>query len=101
MMDLAAIFHQARVPMCCALDQDTLQITLRTGLEVDSVQLIYADPYEAGIAGGEESWEGRRMAMQGVAEHLAVYLRRQQGRADTAGGRAGSHPSQDGERVSA
>ena len=50
MMDLAAIFHQARVPMCCALDQDTLQITLRTGLEVDSVQLIYADPYEAGIA---------------------------------------------------
>ena len=64
MMDLAAIFHQARVPMCCALDQDTLQITLRTGPEVDSVQLIYADPYEAGIAGGEESWEGRRMAMQ-------------------------------------
>ena len=63
MMDLAAIFHQALVPMCCALDQDTLQITLRTGLEVDSVQLIYADPYEAGIAGGEESWEGRRMAM--------------------------------------
>ena len=75
MMDLAAIFHQARVPMCCALDQDTLQITLRTGQEVDRVTLIYADPYEAGIAGGEESWQGRRMEMRPAAqlEHCQLW----------------------------
>ena len=62
-MDLAAVYHEARTPMCCAVDDDTLCITLRTGREVEGVTLIFADPYEAGIAGGEEAWQGRRMAM--------------------------------------
>ena len=48
-MNAAAIYHEARTPLCCALDPETLQITLRTGQEVDRVTLIYADPYEAGI----------------------------------------------------
>ena len=63
-MDLAAVWHEARAPLCCALDKDTLQITLRTGREVEQVELIYADPYEAGIAGTEGGWEGRRLAMR-------------------------------------
>lgn len=63
-MDLAAIFHEARTPMCCMTDPETLQITLRTGREVERAELIYADPYEAGIAGGEEAWQGRRIAME-------------------------------------
>ena len=62
-MNLAAITHQARTPMCCALDQETLQITLRTGRDADAVELIYADPYEGGIAGGEAAWQGRRAPM--------------------------------------
>ena len=63
-MDLAAIFHEARTPMCCMTDPETLQITLRTGREVERAELICADPYEAGIAGGEEAWQGRRTAME-------------------------------------
>ena len=63
-MDLAAIFHEARTPMCCMTDPETLQITLRTGREVERAELIRADPYEAGIAGGEEAWQGRRIAME-------------------------------------
>lgn len=63
-MDLAAIFHESRTPMCCMTDPETLQITLRTGREVERAELIYADPYEAGIAGGEEAWQGRRIAME-------------------------------------
>ena len=51
-MHTAAIYHEARTPLCCALDKETLQITLRAGLDVQRVTLIYADPYEAGIAGG-------------------------------------------------
>ena len=63
-MDLAAIFHESRIPMCCMTDPETLQITLRTGREVERAELICADPYEAGIAGGEEAWQGRRIAME-------------------------------------
>ena len=63
-MDLAAIFHESRTPMCCMTDPETLQITLRTGREVERAELICADPYEAGIAGGEEAWQGRRTAME-------------------------------------
>lgn len=63
-MDLAAIFHESRTPMCCMTDPETLQITLRTGREVERSELICADPYEAGIAGGEEAWQGRRIAME-------------------------------------
>ena len=74
-MRAAAIYHHARTPLCCALDPETLQITLRTGQEVDRVALIYADPYEAGIAGGEESWQGRRMEMRPAAqlEHCQLW----------------------------
>ena len=74
-MNAAAIYHEARTPLCCALDPETLQITLRTGQEVDRVTLIYADPYEAGIAGGEESWQGRRMEMRPAAqlEHCQLW----------------------------
>ena len=39
-MNAAAIYHEARTPLCCALDPETLQITLRTGQEVDRVTLI-------------------------------------------------------------
>lgn len=63
-MDLATIFHESRTPMCCMTDPETLQITLRTGREVERAELICADPYEAGIAGGEEAWQGRRIAME-------------------------------------
>ena len=63
-MNLAAIDHQARTPMCCALDPETLQITLRTGRDIDTAELIYADPYEGGIAGGETAWQGRRAPMR-------------------------------------
>ena len=39
-MNTAAIYHEARTPMCCALDPETLQITLRTGLDAERVVLI-------------------------------------------------------------
>lgn len=63
-MEFSAVFHQARVPMCCPVGQDGLQLTLRTGRDVERVWVVQGDPYEAGIAGGARQWHGTPVPMQ-------------------------------------
>ena len=45
---------------CYCLDNDHLIINIKTGYDVDKVFIIYGDPYEAGIMGGNERWSGKR-----------------------------------------
>ena len=48
---------------CYCLDNDHLIINIKTGYDVDKVFIIYGDPYEAGIMGGNERWSGKRAHM--------------------------------------
>jgi glycosidase len=45
---------------CYPLDQDNLIINIKTGYDIDKVYIIYGDPYDAGIMGGNEQWNGQR-----------------------------------------
>lgn len=45
---------------CYSLDENRLVINIRTGYDVDHVYIIHGDPYDAGIMGGNERWNGKR-----------------------------------------
>ena len=59
-MDRSAIYHRMSEQYCYCLDNDHLIINIKTGYDVDKVFIIYGDPYEAGIMGGNERWSGKR-----------------------------------------
>ena len=59
-MDYAAILHRTSGQMSYSYKQDELVVNLRTGKDVERVFLIHGDPYQAGIMGGSEVWEGMR-----------------------------------------
>ena len=54
----SAVYHRGSEQMSYAFNNDELIINLKTGKEVEKVYLVYGDPYDAGIAGGVEKWEG-------------------------------------------
>ncbi len=58
-MNLAAIQHRAYDNFCYSLDDDTLEINLFTGKDVEKVSIIFGDPFEGGIMGGNWNWKGR------------------------------------------
>lgn len=57
-MNLAAVYHRTDENYCYPLDADRLAINLKTGYDVDKVNLIYGDPFSHGIAGGNQNWQG-------------------------------------------
>ena len=59
-MELSAIYHRMSEQYCYPLDENNLIINIKTGYDVDHVYLIYGDPYDAGIMGGCEKWNGKR-----------------------------------------
>ena len=44
-MNLSAIYHQAFDAFCYPLDNDNLEITIKTGKDVERVFLHWADPF--------------------------------------------------------
>ena len=64
-MNFAAVFHRAQAPYSYALNEDELALRLQTGPEVERVFLHWGDPFEAGILGGAERWQGRRQEITG------------------------------------
>lgn len=58
------IMHRAAANECYALDEESLVISVRTGYDVDAVELCYGDPYSAGILGGGEQWTGTPVPME-------------------------------------
>ncbi len=58
-MNQAAFEHKAFDTYCYPLDENTLEINLFTGKEVDSVSIVYGDPFSGGIMGGAWSWDGQ------------------------------------------
>lgn len=59
-MEFTGVYHRTSEQMSYALDESRLVINLKTGYDVRRVFLIYGDPYDAGIMGGCERWNGTR-----------------------------------------
>ena len=57
-MDYNAVYHRAYDNFCYALNEEELVINIKTGYDVIAINLIQADPFEAGILGGAEEWNG-------------------------------------------
>ncbi len=63
-MNRAAVFHRAEAPYSYAVDEQELVIRLETGLEIERVFLLWGDPFEKGIMGGDEGWGGVRQKLE-------------------------------------
>ncbi|MBO6214815.1 MAG: alpha amylase N-terminal ig-like domain-containing protein, partial [Lachnospiraceae bacterium] len=59
-MELGSIYHRMAEQYCYPLNDNELILNIKTGYDVDHIYLYQGDPYEAGIMGGAEHWEGRR-----------------------------------------
>lgn len=60
-MNLAAVQHYAFDNFCYPLDEDTLEINILTGKDVEHIFIVYGDPFAGGILGGEWSWKGKEI----------------------------------------
>lgn len=60
-MNLAAVQHYAFDNFCYPLDEDTLEINILTGKDVDHIFIVYGDPFAGGILGGDWSWKGKEI----------------------------------------
>ena len=59
-MEFTGVYHKTSEQMSYALDEDRLVINLKTGYDVKQVFIIHGDPFDAGILGGSERWNGTR-----------------------------------------
>ena len=59
-MEFTGVYHRTSEQMSYVLDESRLVINLKTGYDVRRVFLIHGDPYDAGIMGGCERWNGTR-----------------------------------------
>ncbi len=59
-MELGLISHRSAVNECYALNERELEITIRTGYDVEKVFICYGDPFSSGILGGAEKWSGEK-----------------------------------------
>lgn len=62
-MEFNAVYHQASDNYCYPLNAEELIINIKTGYDVKQVNIIKGDPFEAGILGGREKWNGQKEAI--------------------------------------
>lgn len=60
MIEQGFLAHRAALNDCYALNEKELEISIRTGYEVERVFICYGDPFSAGIMGGAEQWSGEK-----------------------------------------
>lgn len=60
-MNKGYIMHRATESECYAIDREILEIRIRTGYDVDKVTICFEDPFETGIMGGNEGWQGQEL----------------------------------------
>ncbi len=66
-MNTAAIYHISDGRYCYPLDSDHLCIKLQTGRNITDVELVWGDPFSAGIFGSETDWDGEHIPMKNTA----------------------------------
>ena len=59
-MEFTGVYHKTSEQMSYALNDKELVVNLKTGYDVKQVFIIHGDPYDAGILGGNEKWNGTR-----------------------------------------
>ncbi len=57
-MNFSAIEHKSFDNYCYPLNENELVIKIKTGYDIDNVELIYGDPFKSGIFGGNDVWRG-------------------------------------------
>lgn len=67
-MNLGAIIHRSSDNFAYSLDKDTLQINIKTGYDILSVNIVYGDPFKGGILGGDWKWGGITETIKDVTE---------------------------------
>lgn len=72
-MELAAVTHIAGSNYCYPINDNELVIKIKTGYDIDRVELMYGDPFESGLFGGEDSWSGQLIEM-GDVKKLQYHL---------------------------
>ena len=62
-MNLSAIYHISTDNFCYPLDENKLVIKIQTDYDVDRAELVWGDPFDWGMFGGEASWDGKHTNM--------------------------------------
>lgn len=57
-MNLAAVQHFAFDNFCYPIDDNTLEVNIITGKDVEHVFVVWGDPFSGGIMGGNWKWKG-------------------------------------------
>lgn len=66
-MDLSAVYHISGDNYCYPLDENRLLIKLRTGADIDRAELVWGDPFDAGLFGSDSGWKGASIDMEQTA----------------------------------
>ncbi len=65
-MNLSAIYHISADNFCYPLDENKLVIKLQTAYDIDKAELVWGDPFNFGLFGGDVSWDGTHINMTNV-----------------------------------
>lgn len=58
-MKFEAVYHRTSDNYCYPLNEEDLIINLKTGHDVQRAYLLYGDPFQGGILGGNWKWAGK------------------------------------------
>ena len=53
-MNYSAIEHKAFDNYCYCLNENQVLVTLKTGKDIDKVEIVWGDPFDGGVMGGVE-----------------------------------------------
>jgi len=67
-MDFGSVEHHAFDNYCYPLNEDELQINIRTGYDIKKIFIVWGDPFTGGILGGNWEWNGTRTEITEVKE---------------------------------
>lgn len=73
-MNLSAVQHFAFDNFCYPLDNDTLEINILTGKDVEHLYIVFGDPFSGGIMGGNWKWNGEEKEVT-VKKELQQHFR--------------------------
>ena len=65
-MNLSAIYHISTDNFCYPLNENKLVIKLQTAYDIDRAVLVWGDPFNCGLFGGDVSWDGTHIDMTNV-----------------------------------
>jgi len=67
-MNFDAVEHRAFDNYCYPFNKDELVISIRTGVDVKKIFLVWGDPFAGGIMGGNWTWNGTRTEITEIKE---------------------------------